>query len=71
MSTIRIRIHQQGWAEVTLDRETYEAARRAHQGDGNGLGAGALDKLLQGAISGMDTEITIIEMESSGSTYDL
>lgn len=69
MSTIKIRIHQQGWAEVNLDRDEYLKARDAHVDNNNGLGAGPLDKLLQDAISGMDTEVTITEPD--GSEFDL
>lgn len=66
MSTIRIKIHQQGTTYVTLDRDDYEEARDAHAMGGL---SSRLDRLLHDAISGMDTEVTITEPD--GSEFDL
>lgn len=66
MSQIKIRLHMQGWAEVSLDEDAYREASYNHL-DQNG--SNALDRLLRDAISGMDTEVTVTEPD--GTEYDL
>lgn len=66
MGTIKIKLHQQGWAEIEVDDETYLDAKSAHQLGGF---VSRLDRLLNRAISEMDTEITITEPD--GTEYQL
>jgi hypothetical protein len=66
VSTIRIELKMTGSTYVELDREKYEEARAAHEGGGL---FSRLDKLLDGPIGDMDTEVTVIEPD--GSEYQL